>query len=188
MDLFAAHGNALDLFDRAVHAIGPQDWDRGTPCTAWSVRDLVNHLVAEQLWAPHLLAGATLDEVGDRFDGDVLGTDPVATWESAAAAARSAWLSPGVPGRTVHVSAGLLPAEEYGWQMTIDLAVHGWDLATALGEPNPVPAELATRLLDVVRPMVEDIQGSGLVDPPVAVSPAAGAPARLVALLGRRPR
>ncbi|WP_033287574.1 TIGR03086 family metal-binding protein [Amycolatopsis jejuensis] len=187
MDLLAAHGRALDVFDVAVHTAGPADWARATPCTSWSVHDLVNHLVTEQRWVPHLLAGATLDEVGTRYDGDQLGSDPIAAWEEAAAAARSAWLEPGALRRTVHVSFGLVPAEEYGWQMTLDLAVHGWDLATALGAPNPVPADLAARLLDVLRPMIDDWQGLGLFDPPVAVGRTAPAPARLVALLGRHP-
>lgn len=188
VDLLAAHGSALDVFDAAVRAAGPGDWDRGTPCTDWSVRDLVNHLAVEQLWVPHLLAGATLDEVGTRYDGDVLGDDPLSVWEKASAAAREAWLSPGALRRTVHVSFGLVPAEEYGWQMTLDLAVHGWDLATALGRPNPVPDVLAGRLLDVLRPMIDDWQGLGLFDPPVAAGRNAAAPDRLVALLGRRPR
>lgn len=188
VDLLTAHGSALDVFDAAVRAAGPGDWTRDTPCTDWSVRDLVNHLASEQLWVPHLLAGATLDEVGTRYDGDVLGDDPLSVWEKASAAAREAWLSPGALRRTVHVSFGLAPAEEYGWQMTLDLAVHGWDLATALGRPNPVPDVLAGRLLDVLRPMIDDWQGLGLFDPPVAVGRSAAAPDRLVALLGRRPR
>ncbi len=188
VDLLAAHGSALDVFDAAVHAAGSGDWSRGTPCTDWSVRDLVNHLAVEQLWVPHLLAGATLDEVGTRYEGDVLGDDPLAVWEKASAAAREAWLSPGALRRTVHVSFGLVSAEEYGWQMTLDLAVHGWDLATALGRPNPVPGRLAGRLLDVLRPMIDDWQGLGLFDPPVAAGRTAAAPDRLVALLGRRPR
>lgn len=188
VDLLAAHGSALDVFDAAVRAAGPGDWARGTPCTDWSVRDLVNHLAVEQLWVPHLLAGATLDEVGTRYDGDVLGDDPLSVWEKASAAAREAWLSPGALRRTVHVSFGLVPAEEYGWQMTLDLAVHGWDLATALGRPNPVPDVLAGRLLDVLRPMIDDWQGLGLFAPPVAAGRNAAAPDRLVALLGRRPR
>ncbi|WIV54792.1 TIGR03086 family metal-binding protein [Amycolatopsis nalaikhensis] len=188
MDLLEAHGQALRAFGDAVRTAGAADWGRRTPCAAWTVRDLVNHVVAEQLWAPSLLAGATLDDVGDRFDGDVLGADPVAAWDSAAEAAREAFLDDGVLERAVHLSSGLAPAREYAWQMTIDAAVHAWDLATALGLPNPVTEPLAWRLLDVVRPWVDDWQGLGLFDPPVAVHRDAGAAARLVALLGRDPR
>jgi uncharacterized protein (TIGR03086 family) len=188
VDLLEAHGQALRAFGDAVHAAGDAGWGRRTPCTEWTVRDLVNHLVAEQLWAPSLLAGATLDDVGDRFGGDVLGDDPVAAWDAAADAAREAFLDDGVLERAVHVSTGLLPAREYGWQMTIDAAVHAWDLATALGLPCPVTEELAERLLDVVRPWVDEWQGLGIFDPPVAVPRGAGPATRLVGLLGRRSR
>jgi uncharacterized protein (TIGR03086 family) len=188
VDLLEAHGEAVRAFDAAVHAVGADDWGRRTPCTEWSVRDLVNHVVCEQLWAPHLLAGATLHDVGTRFDGDVLGEDPIAAWESAAEDARDAFLNDGVLLRAVHTSAGLIAAREYGWQMTVDAAVHGWDLAIALGAPNPIKEALAERLLDVVRPWVDDWQGIGLFDPPVAAGRRATATARLVALLGRRPR
>ncbi|WP_326949759.1 TIGR03086 family metal-binding protein [Amycolatopsis sp. NBC_01307] len=129
MDLLEAHGQAIRAFGEAVHAAGDGAWGRRTPYTAWTVRDLVNHLVAEQLWAPSLLAGATLDDVGDRFDGDVLGEDPAGAWDAAAEGAREAFLDDGVLERTVHLSYGLVPAREYGWQMTIDAAVHSWDLA-----------------------------------------------------------
>lgn len=188
VDLLEAHGQAVRAFGDALHAAGAADGDHRTPCTEWTVRDLVNHLVAEQLWAPSLLAGATLDDVGDRFDGDVLGDDPVSAWDTAAAAAREAFLEDGVLERAVHVSIGLLPARQYAWQMTIDAAVHAWDLATALGLPCPVTEALAERLLDVVRPWLDEWQGLGIFDPPVAVPRSAGATARLVALLGRRPR
>src|SRR5581483_10505539 len=63
---------SVEVFGQRVTAIGPDDWARPTPCTDWSVRDLVRHLVYEELWAPPLLAGATMAEVGDRFEGDIL--------------------------------------------------------------------------------------------------------------------
>jgi len=82
--------SAMAEFDRRVRAVRPEQWHNPTPCTEWDVRALVNHLVAEQLWAPLLLDGATVEDVGDRFDGDQLGADPVAAWASAAAAAVTA--------------------------------------------------------------------------------------------------
>ena len=53
----------------------------------WTVRDLANHVTNENLWTVPLIKGSTMDEVGDRFDGDVLGDDPIG---SALAAARAA--------------------------------------------------------------------------------------------------
>lgn len=185
--MLEAHGSALSGFDWLVKAIGPADWAAPTPNPGWTVRDLLNHLVAEQLWVPELLGGADLAEVGDRFDGDVLGDDPVGSWTSAATDAREALLRPGALDQEVHLDYGLAPAEEYAWQMTLDLAVHGWDLAEGIGETSPLHDELAGALIEVFQPQVWRWQGTGIFAPPVPVPADAGPPARLLAMLGRRP-
>jgi uncharacterized protein (TIGR03083 family) len=75
--------------DPLVHSIEGEQWKLPTPCTEWNVRDLVNHLVYEHLWTPHMVTGKTLDEVGHRFEGDVLGSDPQAAWGHATAGPRT---------------------------------------------------------------------------------------------------
>jgi uncharacterized protein (TIGR03086 family) len=187
MELLEAHGTAMARFDQLVTRIGDADWAKPTPCTEWTVRDLLNHLVAEQLWVPDLLAGATVADVGDRFGGDVLGDDPAGRWQAAAKAAREAWLAPGAVDREVHLSYGTVPATQYGWEMTADLAVHGWDLAHGIGAASPIDPPLADALLDVFTDQVPQWQGLGIFAPPVAVAPDADSPTRLVALLGRQP-
>jgi uncharacterized protein (TIGR03086 family) len=188
MSLLDAHGEALREFDHAVLLVADDQWALPTPCTEWSVRDLVNHLVSEQLWVPHLLAGATLAEVGQRYDGDVLADDPVGAWERAATQARKAWTAPGAPERRVHLSFGQADGADYCWQMTLDLAVHAWDLATAIGAPQPIRPNVAEELLKTMGPQFEQWQGIGLFDPPVPVEGNAPAPDQLLALSGRRPR
>ncbi|MGH3450002.1 MAG: TIGR03086 family metal-binding protein [Haloechinothrix sp.] len=188
MELLDAHHTAMDGFDRIVRRATDQDWSLPTPCTEWNVRDLVNHLVYEQLWAPELLHGATLEEVGDRFDGDVLGEDPAASWTEAAGNARAAFAEPGALDRSVHVSVGQIPATDYGWQMITDLAVHGWDLATAIGVPSAIGDELANQLLEIARPQVDSWQAAGIFAPPVETATDAPPTDQLVALLGRQPR
>jgi uncharacterized protein (TIGR03086 family) len=188
MNLLDTHGEALREFDRVVHLITGDQWAAPTPCSEWIVRDLVNHLVSEQLWVAHLLAGATLAEVGDRYDGDVLGDEPVGAWERAAAEAREAWTAPGVLERRVQLSFGETDGADYCWQMTFDRAVHAWDLATAIGAPQPIRPDVAEELLRTMRPQVEQWQGIGLFEAPVAVAEDAPAPDQLVALSGRQPR
>ncbi|HCA88377.1 MAG TPA: TIGR03086 family protein, partial [Streptomyces sp.] len=169
MDLLEAFDTAWGEFDRRVHRVGEDQWSDGTPCTEWSVRDLVNHLVSEHLWAPWLLRGADLDEVGDRFDGDVLGDDAVAAWERAAAESHAAFHRPDALDGQVHTSAGLSPTAEYGWQMTTDLTVHAWDLARGIGDDDTLDGELAEAVYAQVEPQVSGWQGVGVFDPPVPV-------------------
>lgn len=188
MEVLEAHGRALDVFDRAVHKIGPDSWGAPTPCSEWSVRDLLHHLVYEQLWVPDLLAGATVAEIGDRFEGDQLGSDPTGRWTAASRAAREALLRPGALDRSVHLSQRTIPAAEYCWEMTIDLAVHGWDLARAVGADETMGDELAATLLRVVEPQIANWQGAGIFAAPVPVASDADPQTRLIALLGRDPQ
>jgi uncharacterized protein (TIGR03086 family) len=188
------HGNmtmsgfssAMNEFDRRVRAIGPDQWHNPTPCTEWDVRALVNHLVTEQLWAPLLLDGATVEDVGDRFDGDQLGDDPVAAWTRAAAAAREAFAAPGALRGTVELSYGRRPAEGYCLEMTLDLAVHAWDLARGIEVDERLDEELVGDVLAFIEPQVDQLVSSGMFAPPVAFGDDADAQTRLLALLGRR--
>ena len=100
---------AAAAFGRTVHQVPADAWGNGTPCTDWTVRDVVNHLTGEHLWVPPLLAGKTLDDVGDAFSGDVLGDDPVAAWDDAIDASVAAWGDVD-PGLAVHLSVGPTPA------------------------------------------------------------------------------
>ena len=173
-------------FTELVERVGDR-WDAPTPATEWCVRDLVNHVAGEQLWAAPLMAGSTIAEVGDRFDGDVLGSDPVATWRESIAAASAAFAEPGALLRTVHLSFGDTPAEEYVWQMVSDLHLHGWDLATALGEDDRIDPGAVGALLDVLTPQEEMLRQSGMFGEHLPVPDGADDQVRLLALVGRRP-
>jgi uncharacterized protein (TIGR03086 family) len=185
MELLQAHHAAITGFGQLVDRIGEGQWDAPTPCTEWTVRDLLNHVLAEQLWELDLLAGRTIAEVGDRYDGDLLGDDPAARWRKASQEATEAVQRPGALDGEVQLSRGSAPASEYMWEMTLDLAVHGWDLARAIGAETPIDAALAEALLAVFADQVPG--GPDLFDPPVPVGPDADPPARLIALVGRQP-
>src|SRR5258708_16135629 len=108
------------LFQRAaggfggrVYSIGMGQWHDPTPCTDWDVRMLVNHVTVEQLWVPPLVQGSTVAEVGDRFDGDQLGADPVATWNAALRASSGAFSAAGALDGPVLLSSGDKAAAEY---------------------------------------------------------------------------
>ena len=177
---------AYEPFGDKVHAVAPDRWDAPTPCTDWSVRDVVNHIVAEHLWVPHLLCGETLEQVGDRYDGDVLGDDPVGAWDRASAEASAAWRGLPSDDELVHLSFGLTPAREYAEQMLLDLTVHGWDLARGAGLEDRMDPAAARHVLAAARERTDALRGSGLFADPVDV--ASDDPQdQLLGLLGRRP-
>jgi uncharacterized protein (TIGR03086 family) len=185
MDLLEQHVRAMAEFDRRVQRLPSDLWDAPTGCEAWDVRTLVNHLVAEQRWVPHLLAGARLEDVGDRYDGDLLGEDPRAAWRESSRAARSAFERPGALDATVHTSMGELPTEEYLRQMTLDLAIHAWDLTPHTGLDDRLDPELVEELYRIWEPRRELLASSGVFDGPVAVPEEADLQRRLLGVLGR---
>lgn len=160
-------------------------WDRPTPCGAWSVRDLLGHLTSEHLWAPHLLRGETLEQVGDRYDGDVLGEDPLGSWRRAITGSVLAWGQAPAEG-TVHTSMGELAVGEYASQMLVDLTVHAWDLARAIGvRPHLVPDAVEASLA-YETPRVKAGEVPGIFAAPVETESESRVD-QLVALLGRDP-
>jgi uncharacterized protein (TIGR03086 family) len=141
VDAATLHHRTVDFWDARVSGIREDQWSAATPCTEWSVRDLVNHVVSEELWTVPLVHGSTIAEVGDRFDGDVLGDDPLATSHRAAAEAAAAGDETG-SGAKVHLSYGDEDAEEYLHQLAADHLVHGWDLAVATGADTHLDPQL----------------------------------------------
>ena len=101
-------------------------WDAPTPCAGWDVRALVRHVVEEEMWAPPLLAGATIAEVGYCFTGDQLGDDPLGEFEQAHTAALTAVDE--APDREVHLSFGDTPRAEYtsSWPRTTSCTPGTW--------------------------------------------------------------
>jgi uncharacterized protein (TIGR03086 family) len=186
-ELLDLHARAMGHFDAVVRAIGGTQWDAPTPCADWTVRDLLNHLVVEQLWVPPLLAGASIAEVGDRFDGDRLGGDPVEVWQQASEAASSAFREDGALERDVQLSYATRRAADYCGEMTFDLTVHAWDLARGIGADDTIDPELAQFSYDLLAPQMEMVAESGIFGAPIDVPEGADIATRLLALTGRRP-
>jgi uncharacterized protein (TIGR03086 family) len=182
--LLEQHAHALAEFDRRVADIGPDQWSAPTPCTDWDVRTLVGHVTDEQRWVPYLLDGGTVADAGDRFSGG--DDDPAAAWRRAAEAARAAFEADGALDRNVSLSSGVVSARDYLWQLTVDLAVHAWDLARGIGGDERLDPELVRRIHAELDKDDRDYAASGLYDPPVRVSGSADLQARMLALLGRR--
>jgi uncharacterized protein (TIGR03086 family) len=178
---------AADLFGERVRAVQDDQWGVATPCDEWDVRTLVNHVVGEQRWAPHLLDGETIDQVGDRYDGDLLGDDPKAVWAEAVGPSVAAFTAPGALDGTVHLSYGDERADEYALQMLTDLAVHGWDLARGIGADDRIDEETAQLLYDTWTARRELLVASGMFAAPVDVPDDAPVAHRLLGLLGRTP-
>ena len=173
-------------FSDRVHAVEGR-WDAPTPLPGWDVWELVNHLVNEERWTPPLLGGATIEDVGDRFDGDLLGADPVARFDEAAAAALTAVRADGAVEGTVHLSFGDHPAREYVMQLAADHLVHAWDLARALGVDETLDGDAVAAVLDWFGSTEDLYREMGVIGARVDVPVGAGLQAVLLGRFGRTP-
>lgn len=186
-DLAALHRRALDATGAAVAATRADQLDQPSVCDGWSVRDLLNHVISGNWWAAELMAGRTIEEVGDRLDGDVLGDDHANAYRASAEAAAAAFQQPGAMDAPAAVSYGPVPGRVYCGHRFLDVLVHGWDLAKSTGQDARLDPELAAKVYDrVVVPEMDMIRGSGAFGEQLDVPPGADAPTRLLAVLGRR--
>ncbi len=177
---------AVDQFGGLVAQIGEGQWSSATPCTDWDVRALVNHIVNENLWVPELLAGKTIEEVGDRFDGDVLGEDPQQSWKAASEDAARAVAQPGALEVTTHLSFGDFPGREYISQVLTDHVIHAWDLARGIGANERLEPELVDFAKRFLEPQAEAWRAGGAFGEAVPVPSHADTQTKLLALTGRK--
>ncbi|TMM36310.1 MAG: TIGR03086 family protein [Actinobacteria bacterium] len=187
MDLIDLYRRSVAGFTDRVRQVRPDQWSAPTPCTDWDVRALVNHVVSEERWIRPLLAGATVEEVGDRFDGDLLGADPAGAAAGAADDADAAVTGPGALDRTVHLSFGDFPATEYLRQILADHLVHAWDLAAATGADRALDAAAVAECARWFAGVEDAYRSSGAIGPRVEVPDSAGEQDRLIAAFGRDP-
>jgi uncharacterized protein (TIGR03086 family) len=188
-DLVEVHGRCGRRFTALVDGVRQEQWHDDTPCSEWDVRALAHHLLYEQRWVPPLCDGRTIEEVGDRFEGDLLGEDASA-WPGLLASsieeAHAAVARPGVLDRTIHLSFGEYPGQEYVTELTADLAIHGWDLARATGQDDAITPGAVALLLPWVEAHADWLTGSGMFGSRIDVSPGAPDDVRLLGLLGRQ--
>jgi uncharacterized protein (TIGR03086 family) len=186
----------LDLLERTlaqdgaiVARVRPEQATLPTPCASWDVRTLVNHLVHDVLQFTEMAQGGRYEP----GDADVIGDDWAGAYREAASGLLAAWRRPGALDRTVRLPFGEMPA---GWsvgQQIADLAVHGWDVAKATGQPTDLDPEVGQLALDWgrenLKPQFRGDEASGQsFGPEVTVPDDAPLYDRLAAWFGRDPR
>jgi uncharacterized protein (TIGR03086 family) len=179
------HRQALRSTRAFVAGIDAGKWANPTPCAEWDVRSLVNHIVVGNLWAAQLATGHTIDDVGDRLDGDLLGDSPLDAYDRSADAAGSAFEAQGALEAPCAVSYGPVPGSVYAGHRFLDVLIHGWDIAVATGQSPALPRHLVDACWDVVDPQLADLRASGMfgshADPSASTDPQT----RLLETLGR---
>lgn len=177
--------SALVQAEPCINEIQQFQMSNPTPCSEWDLSELLKHLIGELLWIPDLLAGKTIAEVGDRYDGDIIGKDPQSAWQRASHAALEALA--GVKLSTkVHLSYGDVSVEYYINEVACDVLIHGWDVAQSIGCNQIFGKELTLNALALIRPKAQKLADSGLFGYPIKTTEKDDIQTQLLALVGRR--
>jgi uncharacterized protein (TIGR03086 family) len=179
------HRRAVEEFGARVRAVADDQWQLPTPCSDWNVSQLVNHLVYENRWTAPLMEGTTIAEVGDRYEGDLLGDRPKVAWDESSAEAVAAVQADGALDRTVDLSSGPTPAREYVSQLFADHLIHAWDLARAIGADERLDPELVDACASWFTSMEATYRAIGAIGERPQVSAGADAQTTLLAAFGR---
>ena len=185
-DIAQLHRKALDETRPVVAGITTTQLHLPTPCDGWDVRTLLNHLVSGNLWAAELGTGATIDEVGDRLDGDVLGDDILAAYDASAKAAAVTFEAPGALDAPCAVSYGPVPGSVYAGHRFVDILIHGWDLAVATDQDTTLDPVLVEAAHELLLSQADMVRGSEAFGNDIAVPADAGPQTRLLGFIGRQ--
>ncbi|MEU6040991.1 TIGR03086 family metal-binding protein [Actinomadura sp. NPDC047616] len=178
---------AIDHALDSVEGVTPAALSLPTPCAGWDLGTLLHHLNdAFDVLAEGVCAGiiASAPAVMDDADAD----DPAAVFRKRAERVLDACSRPETTRRGgAAIADRRLPVDVVLTTVALEIAVHGWDAARAVGDRRPIPGRLALELLLLAPLQVDDAVRPGLFAPPVPVPPDAPPGDRLVAFLGRDP-
>lgn len=171
---------ALRVMQQVLHPIAADDMSRPTPCAQFDVTRLTDHLL-KSLEALGGMAGANVPDHAD--SGDSVERRVIAV----ARPALDAWRQRGLDG-TVSFGGGEMPARNACAILALELLVHAWDYARAVGRNVRAPEPLAEYVLGLAHRVIRpEVRGQAGFDDPVEVPADADALTKLVAFTGRNP-
>ncbi|HEX9834047.1 MAG TPA: TIGR03086 family metal-binding protein [Mycobacterium sp.] len=179
-DPVSLYRTATDHAIAVMNAVKPGHLESPTPCTEWTVAQLIDHLVggteyllsAAEGRAPEQPAAATADDF-QRSVADVL----------------TALQLPGAMERNCISPLGFeWPVSQAVAGTFMDVLIHTWDLARATGQDEKLDPELVDACAAMFLPeMPERGRAAGIISPAIEVGDDASAQDRLLAAMGRRP-
>jgi len=166
---------------KTMSGITPGQLGDRTPCEKFTVAELLDHL------------GQTLSSSARAARKEAQPSEPGAVATSPSDVAESAkqvvaaWGDASAYEGTTEFGPGEMPARFAATITVQELALHGWDLATATSQPFALGEGSTKTVLKVVEEIAEQAGASGAYGPPVPMSADASAFHRALAASGRNP-
>ncbi|HTW14684.1 MAG TPA: TIGR03086 family metal-binding protein [Nocardioides sp.] len=185
---------ACTTLARVVGSIRDDQLAGPTPCPAYTVADLVDHVLGLAL---AFTAAARKEELAGPADPSGDGTRLPDGWRDLAAerldALATAWADPAAYDGLTTAGGVELPGGVTALVALDEVVVHGWDLARATGQEYDADPDAVAACLEFAasfEPPADDTGGAadtGLFGPPVPVPDDAPVLDRLVGATGRHP-
>ncbi len=180
MDPLVAHERAQEAFAGVLARVNPDELGAPTPCSEWTIGDLIEHVIGGNervgLWA----ANPTQPQA--RPD------DAVAAHRASALAAHNVFAGPDGMTGMYKLPFGEVPGQVFVGMRTSDVLTHAWDLAFATSQSTDLDPELAAEQLAAVRAFVRpEVRGPGRpFGHEQSCSPGRAPADQLAAFLGRK--
>lgn len=173
----------LPALTELVDHIEPRQLDAPTPCSAFAVRDVLDHMIVLGSTFAYGFRGedAPPIEPPDR-DGRV----PSARFRKAMEDLLDAVRSPGALERTIGSPMGAMPGATFARLVAFDGLVHGWDLATSTGQRYEPRADVVAAVDEFARSAItEDLRDGDTFKSATTAPDGASRLEQLVAFSGR---
>jgi uncharacterized protein (TIGR03086 family) len=156
----------------------PEHLDQPTPCADFTVRGILEHMIG----------GATAFAAAYRGDEPAEPDlrDPVRGVQHALSELGAAIASPGALDRTIQAPFGEVDGASFARFVVLDGLVHGWDMATATGQPYEPPDALVAAADAFARQALDPLRDGQTFAAAVTPGPDANPIERLAAYTGRR--
>ncbi|WP_430330710.1 TIGR03086 family metal-binding protein [Rhodococcus sp. ACT016] len=164
---------ALAWVTSLMAEVRPDQLTDPTPCAEFDVATLMGHLVATVDRARVIGEGG--DPATVPLVRDDVGDDPAGAYRIAAEKMWIVWGDDALLDLTVTAPWGRVPGRAAVWAYLNETLVHGWDLATATGQPAEADSALAEAALAVARRAIPASPRGGRVPFSAVVEPAEGA-------------
>jgi uncharacterized protein (TIGR03086 family) len=167
-------------FDAAVQATSTDRWGAQSPCEEWKARDVVAHVVAGHR---SVIAGARGGE------SKPLGADedPKQAWADVHRTMEEITGDQAVLAKEIDGPTGKMPVGQIiGQFVTMDLLVHTWDLARAVGADERLDEDAVRHSYEVLKPMDDMIRQPKVFGPKLDPPPGADVQTEFLYFLGRR--
>jgi hypothetical protein len=159
----------------------PAEWSRSVDPT---LRDIVAAHVRDEAWVPDVLAGRTIEEVGDTWNGDLLGDDPIAAYDRAHDRATAAVVAGFPADLIVHLSYGDFPVDEFFEHTLYYRTFQAWSIAHLVHRDIELPPELVDAVWELVMPQLDSLRAINVFPPEVEVDAGADKQTRLLGKTG----